>query len=202
MTFSLELSPRVCTLSSDKENCDTVVTARWRSPRDESLCLLIVGQPQVRQCWENHTEGEYTVRLMFDRDLLVQLRDLRAAERARVGNHRRHQGSAATATQAAPAVGHPVLSAPAMPAERPRDRPRVLLVEDDERLSELVRSYLDSNGFDVAVEYRGDRVLGRVQSERPDLAHPRPRVAGPERLRRVQGSARRAFAADSHPDRA
>ena len=72
----LELSPRVCTLSSDKENCDTVVTARWHSPRDESLCLLIVGQPQVRQCWENHTEGEYTVRLIFDRDLLVQLRDL------------------------------------------------------------------------------------------------------------------------------
>lgn len=72
----LELSPRVCTLSADKENCDTVVTAKWRSPRDESLCLLIVGQPQVRQCWENHTEGVYTVRLMFDRDLLVQLRDL------------------------------------------------------------------------------------------------------------------------------
>jgi len=76
--ISLELSPRVCTLSSDKENCDTVVTARWRAPRDESLCLLIVGQPQVRQCWENHAEGVYTVRLMFDRDLLVQLRDLEA----------------------------------------------------------------------------------------------------------------------------
>lgn len=45
----------------------------------------------------------------------------------------------------------------------------MLLVEDDERLSELVRSYLDSNGFEVAIEYRGDRVLGRVQSDRPDL---------------------------------
>ena len=59
--ISLELSPRVCTLSSDQENCDTVVTARWRAPQDESLCLLIVGQPQVRQCWENHAEGVYTV---------------------------------------------------------------------------------------------------------------------------------------------
>lgn len=56
-----------------------------------------------------------------------------------------------------------------MPVERPHERPRVLLVEDDERLSELVRSYLDSNGFEVAVEYRGDRVLGRVQQDRPDL---------------------------------
>jgi DNA-binding response OmpR family regulator len=47
--------------------------------------------------------------------------------------------------------------------------PRVLLVEDDLRLSELVRSYLQSNGFDVSVEYRGDQVLDRVQGERPDL---------------------------------
>jgi hypothetical protein len=74
--IKLELSPRVCTLSADDENCDTVVTAQWSAPKDESLCLLIVGQPQIRQCWENHTEGVYTVRLTFDRDLLVELRDL------------------------------------------------------------------------------------------------------------------------------
>jgi hypothetical protein len=72
----LELSPRVCTLAADDESCDTTVTAKWQSPHDESLCLLIMGQPQVRQCWENHSEGVYTVRLMFDRDLLVQLRDM------------------------------------------------------------------------------------------------------------------------------
>jgi DNA-binding response OmpR family regulator len=45
----------------------------------------------------------------------------------------------------------------------------VLLVEDDQRLSELVCSYLQSNGFQVSVEYRGDRVFERVQGERPDL---------------------------------
>src|SRR4051794_20912046 len=54
-------------------------------------------------------------------------------------------------------------------ADRLRDRPRVLLVEDDQRLAELVRSYLDSNGFHVSIESRGDRVFGRVQGERPDL---------------------------------
>jgi DNA-binding response OmpR family regulator len=51
----------------------------------------------------------------------------------------------------------------------PPNLPRVLLVEDDLRLSELVRSYLQSNGFEVSVEYRGDGVLGRVQSESPDV---------------------------------
>ncbi len=54
----------------------------------------------------------------------------------------------------------------------------MLLVEDDERLSELVRSYLDGNGFDVSIENRGDRVLGRVQQERPDLVIPRPGLPG------------------------
>src|SRR5689334_19602563 len=48
-------------------------------------------------------------------------------------------------------------------------QPKVLLVEDDLRLAELVRSYLQCNGFDVSVEGRGDRVVDRVQRERPDL---------------------------------
>jgi hypothetical protein len=74
--IKLQLSPRVCTLSAHDESCDTVVTAQWTAPRDESLCLLIVGQPQIKQCWENHSQGVYTVRLVFDRDLVVELRDL------------------------------------------------------------------------------------------------------------------------------
>lgn len=61
-------------------------------------------------------------------------------------------------------MGHPVLS-----PDIQKDAPKVLLVEDDQRLSDLVSSYLQSNGFQVSVEYRGDRVFERVQSERPDL---------------------------------
>ena len=47
--------------------------------------------------------------------------------------------------------------------------PLIVLVEDDLRLSELVRTYLESNGFRVSVEHRGDRVLERVGRERPEL---------------------------------
>lgn len=47
--------------------------------------------------------------------------------------------------------------------------PLVLLVEDDLRLSELVRSYLQENGFRVAVENRGDRAVEHVQRLGPDL---------------------------------
>jgi Protein of unknown function (DUF3019) len=73
--ITLELSPRVCTLSAGDENCDTVVTAQWRASRDESLCLLIVDHPDIRRCWENHAEGVYSVRLVFNTDLHVELRD-------------------------------------------------------------------------------------------------------------------------------
>ena len=48
-------------------------------------------------------------------------------------------------------------------------QPCIFLVEDDLRLSELVRSYLQGNGFRVVVEHRGDRVTDRVQRESPDL---------------------------------
>jgi DNA-binding response OmpR family regulator len=47
--------------------------------------------------------------------------------------------------------------------------PLIVLVEDDARLAELVRTYLQSNGFRVSVEGRGDRVVERVRRESPDL---------------------------------
>jgi DNA-binding response OmpR family regulator len=47
--------------------------------------------------------------------------------------------------------------------------PLVLLVEDDLRLAELVRTYLQGNGFRVVVEHRGDNVLQHLQNELPDL---------------------------------
>ena len=47
--------------------------------------------------------------------------------------------------------------------------PLVLLVEDDLRLAELVRTYLQGNGFRVVVEHRGDNVIEHLQRETPDL---------------------------------
>ena len=45
------------------------------------MCLLIVDRPDVRQCWEDHKEGVYSVEISFSEDLVVELRD---AERDRV----------------------------------------------------------------------------------------------------------------------
>jgi hypothetical protein len=74
-SIALDLKPRVCTMTTADETCETTVRAQWRSPRDESLCLVIVGRPEVKRCWENFKEGNYSIELAFAEDLMVQLRD-------------------------------------------------------------------------------------------------------------------------------
>ena len=73
--ISLDLKPRVCTMTTEDEQCETTVRAHWRSSRDESLCLVIVGRPDVKRCWEQFSEGRYSIELAFSQDLTVQLRD-------------------------------------------------------------------------------------------------------------------------------
>ncbi len=46
---------------------------------------------------------------------------------------------------------------------------RILLVEDDQRLAELIRDYLQQQGFEVLIEGRGDTAPGRILNENPDL---------------------------------
>jgi two-component system response regulator RstA len=46
---------------------------------------------------------------------------------------------------------------------------RILLVEDDEKLSRLVQEFLESNGFSVIVERQGNRAPDVILAERPDL---------------------------------
>jgi Protein of unknown function (DUF3019) len=72
----LEISPRICTLAGSDEQCVTPVHAQWRSPHEESLCLVIVARPEVKHCWEHYSAGNYTIELTFAEDLVFQLRDV------------------------------------------------------------------------------------------------------------------------------
>ncbi len=49
------------------------------------------------------------------------------------------------------------------------EMPRILLVEDDERLATLTQDYLRKNGLDVAIETDGTRAIRRIVAEQPDL---------------------------------
>jgi two-component system, OmpR family, phosphate regulon response regulator PhoB len=48
-------------------------------------------------------------------------------------------------------------------------RPRILIVEDDEALANLVRSHLERAGYDVHVEHRGKPALVFAAEHRADL---------------------------------
>ncbi len=46
---------------------------------------------------------------------------------------------------------------------------KILLVEDDRQLSEMISDFLESEGLHVVQEYRGDRVAKSVEKHSPDL---------------------------------
>ncbi|WP_421681912.1 response regulator [Stutzerimonas urumqiensis] len=46
---------------------------------------------------------------------------------------------------------------------------KILIVEDDRRLAELTREYLEGNGFAVSIEADGARAVERIVGEQPDL---------------------------------
>ncbi|BCD84018.1 DNA-binding response regulator [Pseudomonas solani] len=46
---------------------------------------------------------------------------------------------------------------------------RILIVEDDQRLAELTREYLEGNGLRVAIESDGGQAVARILKEQPDL---------------------------------
>jgi two-component system response regulator RstA len=46
---------------------------------------------------------------------------------------------------------------------------QILIVEDDQRLAELTREYLESNGLQVAIESDGGRAAARIIAEQPAL---------------------------------
>src|SRR3990172_32471 len=50
-----------------------------------------------------------------------------------------------------------------------RGSPRVLVVDDEPHIVELVRYNLQQEGFAVSVAYNGREALARVASDRPDL---------------------------------
>jgi len=48
-------------------------------------------------------------------------------------------------------------------------QPHILLVEDDKRLVQLIREYLEKQGFTVSISERGDTAVAMAIQSRPDL---------------------------------
>ncbi len=72
-----------------------------------------------------------------------------------------------TFTFVLPAIRPPEAAAKA-PA-RPAKRRRVLVVEDDDNIADLIRHHLEGDDYQVMVEARGQNVLPRVLADHPDV---------------------------------
>lgn len=53
--------------------------------------------------------------------------------------------------------------------ERERHSERVLIVEDDQAMGQLVRTYLDQDGYQVEIAETGEAAIAQIQERRPDL---------------------------------
>ncbi len=53
--------------------------------------------------------------------------------------------------------------------EKPVSRQKILVVDDEPDIVEIVKTNLEGAGFDVVVAYDGREGLGKVRSESPDL---------------------------------
>ncbi len=51
----------------------------------------------------------------------------------------------------------------------PDKKPKIILVEDDERLAALVVEYLEQHELEVSVQYRGDTAVKEIIESNPDL---------------------------------
>jgi DNA-binding response OmpR family regulator len=49
------------------------------------------------------------------------------------------------------------------------EAPHILLIEDDIRLAKLIKAYLETQGFSISIEGRGDSGAARIVAEQPDL---------------------------------
>jgi len=75
------------------------------------------------------------------------------------------------------------------PAGRPKEGPTILLVDDDERVRELVRITLEQEGYRVREAGSADEGMTSIEESRPDLVLLdvlMPQVDGWEMLRRMQ----------------
>lgn len=50
-----------------------------------------------------------------------------------------------------------------------QSNPNILIVEDDERLANLTKEYMESNGMTVTLEMDGHRAIDRIINDQPDL---------------------------------
>ena len=82
---------------------------------------------------------------------------------------------------------------------------RIMVVEDEEALTTLLRYNLDAEGYDVETVARGDDADTRLKERVPDLVvldWMLPGLSGIELCRRLRARPETKAAADHHADRA
>ena len=71
---SLELTPKLCVLSSKEPVCDSLIDIKWAQEQPLLLCLFDKEIASPLRCWQEQTRGEFQYQLDTDHSLTFQLR--------------------------------------------------------------------------------------------------------------------------------
>jgi len=71
---SLELTPKLCVLSSKEPVCDSLIDIKWAQESPLLLCLFDKEIASPLRCWQEQTRGEFQYQLDTDHSLTFQLR--------------------------------------------------------------------------------------------------------------------------------
>lgn len=71
---SLELTPKLCVLSSKESVCDSRIDIKWVREQPLLLCLFDKEIVSPLRCWQETTKGEFKYQVNTDHSLTFQLR--------------------------------------------------------------------------------------------------------------------------------
>ncbi len=79
-------------------------------------------------------------------------------------------------------------------------RKKILIVDDEKGVSELLEAYLENDGYEVIVAFDGKNALAEVQQKKPDIILLDLNLPGNQWFRGLQIDPRAIKSADYHAD--
>jgi len=71
----VSITPRICILSEDIDECEESVQLEWKADTERSLCLYESASSTPIQCWQNQQQGNIQLPLSVSETVEFELRD-------------------------------------------------------------------------------------------------------------------------------
>ncbi len=71
---TLIIKPHICVVPRNQKSCISTIDITWLSQQADDYCLSMENNDENLQCWQNSTTGFYEHKLIFDKNILYQIK--------------------------------------------------------------------------------------------------------------------------------